>query len=339
MTVDAKDSTAPGARDALAQAWAALQAGDGETAIASYRQLAQQEPNEARWPIEVSLLLNACGRPSEARAELARARARWSDDYLQRAAAKALPFEAPAVSDAGIHAYLPDGIDEVHLTRPLVADDPERDVIVAEQPGADTVAIVFTGSRDGALGTPLNVFDWHLAALGVSAIYLKDFSRLLHLTGVRSLGDVKATSDGLQDLARRLGARRLCTIGASTGGPAALYYGVELGAARIVSFSGPTNLDQPRAECSRFRIFKRRLTEAAFAEPLDAREFLLSRHSSIPIELVYGADMAQDRGYALHLEGVPGVTLHPQPGLDSHKIMPQLAKSGQLRALLTEFLA
>jgi hypothetical protein len=323
----------------LVAAWAALQEGDGEAAIASYRHLAHQEPDEPRWPIEVSLLLNICGRPSEARTELAKARARWSDDHLQRAAARALPFGAPAALDASFNACLPDQIDEVQRGRPLMVDDPDRDVILAEQPGADTVVVVFTGSRDSALSTPLNVFDWHLAALGVSAIYLKDFSRLLYLTGVQSLGNLKATSAALQDMARRLGARRLCTIGTSTGGAAAIRYGVELSAARIISFAGPTNIGQRQTECSRWRVFKRRLTEAALDEPLDLREFLISRHSSTRIDLVYGAEMSQDRDYALHLAGLPGVVLHPQPGQDSHRIMPQLAKSGRLRSLLTELLA
>jgi tetratricopeptide (TPR) repeat protein len=329
-------------------AWATARLGDGEASIALYRHLAQREPDESRWPIEVSLLLNVCGRVPEARAELAKVRARWPDDRLQRAASGAPPFGAPATPDgpaipgaldAELRAGLPDRFAEVRLARPLMVDHPDRDVILAEQPGADTVVAVFTGYNDRAMSTPLHVFDWHLAALGVSAIYLKDFSRLLYFRGVQSLGDLKATCAALQDMVRQSGAKRLCAIGMSAGGAAALRYGVELRAARISSFAGPTRIGDPTLIDVRHRIVERRLAEAGLNEPLDIREFLISRRSSARIDLVYGAGMPRDRGYALHLGDLPGVTLHPQPGQDCHNIIPQLAKTGQLKPLLAELLA
>jgi tetratricopeptide (TPR) repeat protein len=331
-------------------AWAATEAGDGETALRHYRELARIAPDNPRWAFEAMRLLYFMGRLGEAWDELQRARHRWPNDPLFRIWMLNHGLHEPPTVAAGTRdqpgagglAHLEQEMRELieaaprdgELRRAVIADDRDEDVIIGDAGSGAVAVIIFTGPHDHVT-MPLPVFDRYLAALGVTAIYLKDFARLMYRRGVRSLGDADATLAALRSLAQSLGADRTCAIGVATA--AAIRYGVQLEADRIVCFGAPTSraLAPVSAESVR-NIIAQRLDRELSGFERNLKGFLESRRCSSKIELVYAEGMAIDKAHAEHLAGLPGVTLRPQIGTGDHAVLRWLAKRRQLSATLAE---
>jgi len=334
----------PGLSDAvLVRAWVATDRGDGEAALALHRRLAELNPNTVRWRLKLIQLLNWLGRIEEAVAELDAARRRWPNDPMVRLFARNF---GPAIApDAGGGAGAGEDDElrrlEAGTPRPgqwkrgVLADDPLRDFIVAEAPGARTAVLVFTGGND-AVSIPLRVFDRYLAALGVTAIYLKDFNRLRFLGGVRSCGDYDATLAFLRAELSRLGVERVCTTGNCDGGFAAIRYGVALGAERILAFAAsthssddaPTRLEQAR------NFMKNRLAASVPQAMTDLRAFLEARPPAGAVELFFDSQNPHDQSHAERLSHVPGVTLRSEPGPCQHGVLVKLALTTDLLGTL-----
>jgi hypothetical protein len=330
----------------LVRAWVAADRGDGEAALSCYRRLVELSPGAVRWRLKLVQLLNWSGRVAEAVSELERVNKLWPDEPMVRmfvrnyGPASALAAVPPGA--AGDHDD-PGHDDEAELRaladaapgpaawrRPLVDADPERDVLVADAAAA-TAVLVFTGSND-AVSMPLALFDRYLAPLPITTIYLKDFRRLRFLRGVGSLGeDMPATLAGVRRLLDRRGVKHLCAIGNCDGGFAAIRYGVELGAARILAFGAPT-YSPPEFSAAPDQVrnlVRNRLAAAVAADMLDLRPFLDSRPHRSLIELFYEAEDPWDRAHAEHLAGAPGVRLQPRPGLSNHHLLRRLALASE----------
>jgi tetratricopeptide (TPR) repeat protein len=343
----------PNLADAVVvRAWVATDRGDAETALSCYRRLVELNPGTVRWSLKVIQLLNRLGFVKEALAELEDVRGRWPADPMVR---MFLQNYGPAASlAAGLPEHDPNHAEQDPLRviadkapamsehrRSLIVPDPERDVLPAPVAHAQAAVLIFTGSND-AVSMPLTLFDRYLATLEITAIYLKDFRRLRFLLGIQSLGDdYPGTLSALREFLRREGVKRVCTIGNCDGGFAAIRYGVELGADRIVTFGAPTHRPQDalsRIEQAR-NFMHQRLAAKAPQEMMDLKPFLEGREHSSQIELFYEAEDARDRVQALHLAGLPGVTLHPQPGLSNHYLLRELAlRSRDFRGMLSRLL-
>jgi len=375
----------PARNEAIAiAAWVAMRQGDPETAIEYYRRLVRLAPDNPRFYFQVIYLLILSGKVREAGDELTTALGRWPGDPALRVLALKNGFLsvdqlAPMseLGDKGAHVDLLGeqrlrtlaqmAPRDSELRRPVMSDDKSRDVIIADAPNSDTTVLVFTALTD-VVSMPLSIFDRYLAALGVTAIYLKDFNRLDYLRGINSLGDsYAATIEALRGLCRRLAARRLCTLGCSAGGFGAIRYGVELDVDRILTFSGETQNKTPvddrvssfagetRNKTRRLRslktadssfltldpgtgMVKQRLRTCVPAAELDLRDFLLSRRYSSKIELVYAEKLKPDEIYAQHLSGLEGVTIHPVANCDSHELLQWIALNGDLCTMLDRLL-
>lgn len=222
------------------------------------------------------------------------------------------------------------------LKRPPLAKYGDSEIIVAGEQATGEIALVFTGLADQAM-FPLPIFDRYLAALNLTAIYLRDHSRLLFNNGIASVApDFAGTVEYLRNLVSRLGARRLITIGASAGGYAAIRYGLALDATCIVGFSAPTNLRADfLADDGRGRAVAKRL-QTLPADTLDVLPLILAKERETPIHLVYGEDMREDRRHALYLKDTPGVKLRPLPGVKVHASIEVLAQDKELLPFLSD---
>ena len=326
----------------VVRAYVATERGDGEAALTCYRRLAALSPGAARWHLKVIQLMNRLGRMDEALSELAKVRALWPDDPMVRMFLR--NYGPASVIDPGTsNADTGNDVGRVELDelrqiadkapqpgqwkRPVIPAHAEKDVIVAEVENAEVALLVFAGSND-AVSLPLQLFDRYMAALDVTAIYLKDFNRLRFLTGIRSMSDSYAgTITTLRALLKKLGVTRLCTVGNCDGGFAAIRYGVELGAERTVTFGAPTHSAREtfsRIEQAR-NIMAKRLAERVPPEMLDLKPFLEQSSHRTQINLFYEDEDTRDRMQALHLSRLPGVTLRPQTGLSNHYLLRKLA--------------
>jgi tetratricopeptide (TPR) repeat protein len=325
---------------AFIASWAASERGDGAGMLACYRELARLEPGNTRWMIEVVRVLQHLGRVKEAAAAMDSALDRapdsellwnWALGYGYRTQDQALRAGVPDDIVAGFRAHLRYAPTEDELLRPLMVDVFGCDVIVAPAGRSDTLALVFTGASN-SLSMPLPVFDRFLAARGVTAIYLKDFRRLMYLNGIASFGDDFQTSiHALRQLQRRLGVSRLCTIGDSAGGFAAIRYGVELDAACALSFGGDTHWAPGHGE---FALFANHLRSHFAVEAMDLRPLLATRKGCARISLVYGENEKRDKLHADHLSDLERVEPCPVAGRSDHNILRWLAMNHGLAEIL-----
>jgi tetratricopeptide (TPR) repeat protein len=329
----------------LAAAGIAGDRGDSEAALLHYRNLATHAPENPRWTWELIRLYVMLGRIGEAAIEVGVGLARWPTDPLLWGIAVDAGFRT--LEDAmlsgvdwaghGLYTRLFERAPaEKDLLRPLMVDHKLSDCIIAPAADRRIVVFVFTTTND-TFSMPLPIFDRYLAALGVTAVYLKDFKRLRYLKGIGSIGiDYDATIAALRRLLVKLGTSRVCAIGDSDGGFAAIRYGVALGADRIVSFSGPTHWIP---EFDVYPMLSKHLAANVSTGSLDLNVFLTKQRHHSEIALLYGDASPRDRIHAIYLNGHPGVTLHPVAGLDDHDVLRWLALNADLRALLSSLLA
>jgi len=337
-------------------AWAAMQEGDGEKAISRFRQLSELMPDNPRLAYYIIRLLVLTGKVSEASTNLDAALLRWPKDPSLRMFALICGFrsveEIAPISQKNVEAD-PFASRERQLRRvvelaprssewqrEIITDDKSSDVIIGEAPGADTAVLVFTALND-VVSMPLAVFDRYMAALGVTTIYVKDFQRLNFLKGIMTLGrDYANTLAALQGICRGLGVRRLCTLGYSSGGAAAVRYGIELGADRIVSFGGRTHAAHSAlADLNSGHIMvERHRANRLEREERDFKKFLLSRPHSSKVAWVYSEGLVTDKAQALYLADVDCVTLYPIARCNQHELPVWLAIHDDLRGMLATML-
>lgn len=311
--------------------------GDADEAIKFYRRLTELHPETPRWRMQLVQLFNRTGRIDEALRELSTIAQQWPDDRKVREFIKIfgpgteLSHQLPAASDLKgdaqsdvfqtLEARAPAGAQR---RRPVIVPMPDLDMQVAGLAGADTAVLVFTGTID-SVGMPLAIFDHYMAALDVVTVYLKDFTRLSFLSGIRSLSEgYPGTIAVLRKFLTDRGIRRLSTIGNCDGSFAAVRYGVELGAAHIVAVNPTTHFPLPGIEDMR-NFKRRRLVENVASPMLDLKTFLADREFSGRIELFFGAEDARGISHASRLVDVADVRLHPLEGHRQHCAMVRLA--------------
>jgi hypothetical protein len=221
------------------------------------------------------------------------------------------------------------------LRRPLIVDD-GSEVIQSAPAGLTVTAVVFTGLADRAT-FDLPVFDSFLAARGVNAVYLRDFSRSLFLHGVDALGpDRDSSCSALKRLIYDFGGERLVCIGNSAGGFAAMDWSHELRPDHIIGLSAPTNVSLEFVEAigeRRAAAVARRVAALHSRERLDLRTQLVDADPRTPITLHYGEAMELDRAHALALADLPQVELRPTPGYPAHDVLFPITWSGGIDAL------
>lgn len=313
----------------LHRALQAEEAGDLEAALQDFRHLEAFQPENPRWAFEAVRILLKLDRQGEAAAAFRAASLRWpramSDEHL-RSLVPGADLSIENTRNALAEHCPPDSA----LKRPVLADDEAAEVQVVRGE-RDVVVLVFTGLAD-RLVMPLSLFDRYLAALDVSAIYLRDRRRMAYLHGVRGLGrDYDETLASLKQRIEQLGARDIHTLGNSAGGLGAIAYGLDLRAKSILCFATPCYIKDDAGDWDpRAPVFAQRLRALTTPEQRDFRARLEAMADPPKVELWFGADAADDRRHAETLAGAPGVSLHPVAGMEGHGALFALAQEGGL---------
>ena len=323
------------AQSALQAASQAEADGDLDRALGYFRALAELEPGNYRWPFEGVRVLRKAGRDGEAGEALRQALRRFPK-ALSRADVRAMLPEAKPTPERVLNVLGDNCPADAELRRPTIEDDGSADVIVA-QGGRRAAVIVFTGLAD-RLVMPLPVFDRFLAALDLTAIYLRDRRRMGFFGGVASLAaDYEGTVAALKAVLAERGVDTVHTLGNSAGGMAAVSYGIDLGAKTVHGFSAPVALVAATKDVDfRTAVFADRLLHGVPESRRDFRARLEAAGTPPSVRLYYGADMPEDVYHATFLEGRPGVTLHPIEGLAGHGALFRVAVTQGLRNLFAE---
>jgi hypothetical protein len=182
-------------------------------------------------------------------------------------------------------------------------------------------------------GVALSIAHRWFRRLPASLVYLRDFRRLFFREGIATLGASReATVAKLREIIRSLGAGRVLCYGASSGGFAALHYGLDLSARTVLSLSGFSKLvfeALPRD----FRSNNYRNHPIA-KQPIDLRE-LYSRVANPPNALLfYGDGHAHDRAQAEHMAGIKNAKLVPVENCSTHMVPIELIRRGAFERVL-----
>lgn len=233
--------------------------------------------------------------------------------------------------------WLADAPKDSELQRPLVVDNGIDDILIARAAQSKATVLVFSGLADrGAM--PRQVLDRYFSALGLTAVYLRDPSRVMYNAGISSVApDYAGTLDYLRKLGNELGSAPLVTFGTSAGAAAAIRYGMDLGASCTFAFSPPTSLTIESKNKGRAGIIQRRLREL----PPDARDMLpvvQRANGKTPLHLAYCEENTLDTQHALHLKDEPGVILHPLSGTNAHASIVVMAQENRLLPFIKECL-
>ncbi len=240
----------------------------------------------------------------------------------------------PAIPWAARVCALFDRMPPARSGDPTFYDDRTTDLQTVPRPGAGTVVFAFSGKGRG-LGMPLPMMHRWLGRLDASVVYLRDLQGRHYLSGVSSLGgDREQTLAALRRMAADLGAGRILCYGNSSGGFAAIDYGLALGAEAVLTTSGSTNIAPEFNGHLRYVRTAGRL-RADFPEAaLDLRETYLAAERRPRTLLAYAEHNWDDRLQAEHMAGLPDVSLHMVAGFDGHNTAAELARSGRFEALL-----
>ena len=167
---------------------------------------------------------------------------------------------------------------------------------------------------------------------GVNILSLVDPTRRFLLHGAPSFGPTyDETLSGLRRLLDAWAIDRLYVLGYSSGAHSALRYGLDLGARRMTMMSGwmtwPSDSSHPLLASLSERIGD------AYQDP---RLMVERAGGPVEIELAYGEANADDAWQAMQLADLPGVTLHPLPGVATHSLGLEPAHGELIRQLLRD---
>ncbi len=219
-----------------------------------------------------------------------------------------------------------------HIIRWLAPDGPDRlsrlnGAVMRRHPGAQRTLLVFTGQAR-QVWVSISLFDRFLRQFPINAIYLTEDSGFAFMDGIAGFGaSYHAALAGLRAATEALAAPTLCCLGTSSGGDAALRYGLDLGAERVLAFS-------PYLDMRRSALFNERFP----AMVLDI-SVLYRRAARIPeVRIVFGAANAGDCATARPVRLVSRSNAGPGSRLRTPRRHPELIATGRLQPLLAGLL-
>lgn len=214
-------------------------------------------------------------------------------------------------------------------------------------PKADAPLIVFCR----AIRKEWTIYSDHWRGLfngEAHVLMLEDFSRRFYTAGVHSLGsDFAANIVWIRKLAKALGATTVLTCGSSAGGTGALMYGSALKARKMLALSPITSFNtafyegDPLSSPDSQRI-KTRLLRLPKVLPknnlFDARLALSDLGPGGQVHVHYPSAMHWDTKWALHVQGLKGVSLFAHGSATKHNLLDEQAKNTFLDAEISDFL-
>lgn len=241
---------------------------------------------------------------------------------------------------AALHEALNQLNEAVQTLAPFPYPDALKPVVKMEGGRTDRVFLSFAGLNLG-MGMPPFEFLRSFRAKDVPGWFIKDFHQSWYQQGLLGISsDIDGTAAYLASLMVSHRGARLATLGASSGGYAAIVFGCRLGAERIAAFSPQTAIT--RRIVSQYKALD--TPDAldfldANQAVLDLREFLLAQEAAPQVTVYYGADHPKDAKEALRLEGLNNVTLVPVQDVQGHSVTAALKQQGRLDAILDELIA
>lgn len=216
--------------------------------------------------------------------------------------------------------------------------DPEASVAVDRRPeAADSPVLVLFGGLGNDTGRPPFEFVRLTADFGVHRVFLRDLEQCWYQRGLSGVcRDVPATVDALNALLESFGPVRRVFVGTSSGGFAAILFGVLCGADAVVAFSPQATITRWGRLRARDRRWPTQVAKARRSAlhrgQLDLVRFLAGRAHRSAITVHFGDGDPMDSHYAEWLAACPGVEAVAHPG--GHLVIRRLRERGEAAPLL-----
>ncbi|GAA4840654.1 hypothetical protein [Algivirga pacifica] len=205
--------------------------------------------------------------------------------------------------------------------------------------GHKNLLVSFGGVSQG-LGVPVFEFFNSIADIPCDKIFLRDFHQAWYQKGVdEELNHVDKVITYLQDIISTHSYERVCFIGNSMGGYAALLFGSILNVDQVIAFAPQTFIDKWHRFLYRDRRWKKELAEVYTFEGqkkmfFDLKKYLSEhRSSTTQLSIYYAHKHRLDRGHAKRLKSIPNVVLHPVKE-GGHEVVKAIRNKGELKAII-----
>ncbi len=205
--------------------------------------------------------------------------------------------------------------------------------------GHKNLLLSFGGIHQG-LQMPVFEFFNSISDIDCDKIFLRDFHQAWYQKGVDSeLNHIDKLIEHLREQIAINQYDKICFLGNSMGGYAAILFGTLLNVDSVISFAPQTFIDR----LNRWRSWDRRWTKElssvyAFKEKRPEYFDLKNQLSTLDsyktqINIYYSKNDRLDRYHAERLKSTRNILLHPRPE-EGHDIVKQIRNSGELKALL-----
>ncbi|MFT4803167.1 MAG: hypothetical protein ACJA2S_004807 [Cyclobacteriaceae bacterium] len=206
----------------------------------------------------------------------------------------------------------------------------------------DTLLVSFGGINQG-LGMPVFEFARSIASVECDKLYLRDFAQQWYQKGIDSeIDNIASLINLLKATINERKYKKVCFLGNSMGGYAAILFGTILNVDTIVSFSPQTYIDKWNRFLYWDRRWKQQISEVhknsmKISEYFDLRSCLSKHTYRTQIDIYYSPKHRLDKTYANRLKNLPNVNLKP---IDKggHAIIKTIRDEGRLLALINNAL-
>lgn len=209
-------------------------------------------------------------------------------------------------------------------------------VLTVDEPGgADVVLVFFAGFGGGFGGMPAFEFRNTVSDVPAHKVFLRDPSGLWYLAGLPGVGDsADAIAAHLREHCARRGAKRVVTVGNSSGGYGALLFGLLIDADEVHAFAPKTRLLEPEDFHDQEKLLLVHRHMGREHPYLDIRKLVLEgRGARTTLHIHYPNGDAVDAGQARRMADVPNVRLWKYRWR-THALVRVLKQYGALRPIL-----
>ena len=202
----------------------------------------------------------------------------------------------------------------------------------------DRLVVAFGGM---ALRREMPIFEFFATTspLDLNKIFIRDLRRTWYHRGLPGICEnIDGIAEYLRDLIGMREFRQITFVGSSTGGYAAILFGLLLNATSVIAFVPKTFLNPwqrlRHGDVKTWRQMCRLLmARSAQRKYFDLRSVLESRKSATEFHVHFCADSRLDVLHAEHLRGCANVFLHHHRE-GGHRLVRKLRDSGELKRIL-----
>lgn len=217
--------------------------------------------------------------------------------------------------------------------------------IICDISSKENLLVSFGGVQQG-IGIPVFEFFNFLSAFDCDKVFVRDFNQAWYQKGIDDkISTIDQLTQSLREIIANRDYKKICFIGNSMGGYAAILFGVLLGVDEVLSFAPQTFVDKKRRLLHADFRWKKEIkgmykSDVLNRPMMDLKSYLLQypKQAKPIINIFYGANHRLDRIHAERMKKISNVCLFPIPG-KNHQLVKELRNSGQLNKMFEELFA